>query len=93
MAQIQELQDKVNSPMRDNFTILDQGAALERPTFLIKLPRFCPRSLPRCDSGLPRDTLNGTVITGNVCERPPAQEGLSSTILNKKRIGHHPLRD
>ena len=33
-----------------------------------------PRTLPRCDSGLPRNTLSGTGITGNVFERPSAQE-------------------
>ena len=43
------------------------------------------RTLPRCDSGLPRDTLNGKGITGNVFERPPAPEGLSSTILNSSK--------
>ena len=44
-----------------------------------------PRTLPRCDSGLPRDTQNGTGNTGNVFERPPAQEGLSSTIFNNSK--------
>ena len=38
--------------------------------------------MPRCDSGLPRKTLNGTGFTGNVSERPLAQEGLSFTIFN-----------
>ena len=41
MAQIRELQNKVNPcPMQDNFTILNQGAALEGPTFPINLPLF-----------------------------------------------------
>ena len=44
-----------------------------------------PRTLPRCDSGLPRDTQNGTGTAGNVFERPPAQEGLSSTIFNNSK--------
>ena len=44
-----------------------------------------PRTLPRCDSGLPRDTLNGTGITGNVYERPPAQEGQFSTLFDNSR--------
>ena len=56
------------------FTILNQGAALERPTFTVTMPRY--------DSGLPRDTRNCTGIMGNVFERPPAQEGQSSTIFN-----------
>ena len=34
------------------------------------------RTLPRCDSGLPRDTQNGTGTTENVFERPLVQEGL-----------------
>ena len=45
-----------------------------------------PRTLPRCDSGFLRDTQNGTGITGNVFERPPAQEGLSSTIFNNSKF-------
>ena len=40
-AQIQDLQNKVNSlSFQENFSILNQGAALERPTFLIKPLRF-----------------------------------------------------
>ena len=54
-------------------TILNQGAALGRPTSL------SPGTLPRCDSGLPRDTQNGMGTRGNVFERPLAQEGPSST--------------
>ena len=41
-----------------------------------------PRTLPRCDYGLPRDTQNGT---GNVFKRPPAQEGLSTTFFNNSK--------
>ena len=44
-----------------------------------------PRTLPRCDSGLPRNTQNCTGIMGNVFARPSAQEGLSSTILNNSK--------
>ena len=42
MAQIRELQKKSEflCPMQENLTIRNQGAALERPTFLIKLLRF-----------------------------------------------------
>ena len=50
-----------------------------------------PRTFPRCDSGLPRDTQNGKGVTGNVFERPPAQERLSCTILTNQRSWHHPL--
>ena len=37
------------------------------------------------DSGLPLDTQNGTVITGHVFERPPAQGGPPSTIFNNSK--------
>ena len=43
------------------------------------------RTLPRCDSGLRRNTQNCTVIMGNVFERPPAQEGLPSTIFHNSK--------
>ena len=44
-------------------------------------------TLPRCDSGLPRDAQNCMDTTGNVFERPPAQEGLSHTIFyNSKNL-------
>ena len=48
-----------------------------------------PRTMPRCDSGLPAwFTKLRTGITGNVFERPPAQEGQSSTIFPQfKKIG------
>ena len=44
-----------------------------------------PRTLPRCDSGLPCDTQDGTGFTRNYFERPPAQEGLSSAIFNNSK--------
>ena len=43
------------------------------------------RTLPRCDSGFLRNTQNCTVIMGNVFERPPAQEGLHSTIFHNSK--------
>ena len=62
---------------------LNQGAALERRTFPIKTPTVLSAgTLPRCDSGLPRNTQMCTSILEDVFERPPAQEGLSSTIFN-----------
>ena len=86
MAQIRELQTKrIPCPMQESFTILNQEGALERPTFPIELLPFCPRTLPRCDFGLPRDTLNGTGTTRNVFELPPAQQGLPSTIFNNSK--------
>ena len=51
-----------------------------------------PRTLPRCDSGLPRDTLNGTGITRNGFERPLAQEGLPSALIgNSKNLASSSL--
>ena len=43
------------------------------------------RTLPRCDSGLSRNTQNCTRIMGNVFERPPAEEGQSSIIFNNSK--------
>ena len=87
MAQIQDLQNKVNSlsDAREFFDpesgsssgathVPDQDSAL-----------LSSRTLPRGDSGLPRNTQNCTGILGRVFERPPAQEGQSSTILNNSK--------
>ena len=43
------------------------------------------RTLPRCDSGLPRNTQNCSGVMGNVFERPPVQEGLPSTIFHNSK--------
>ena len=40
------------------------------------------KTLPRFDSGLPRNTQNCTGIMGNVFERPLVQEGQPSTVFN-----------
>ena len=90
LAQIHDLQNK----MRDNFAILNERAVLERPTFPSQPSTIpSPRTAPRCVSGLPRETRNFTDTSGNICERPPAQEGRSSTFFNNSRIWHHRLRD
>ena len=69
--------------MQENCTILNQGAALERPTYLIEASVIpSPRTMPRCDSGLLHDTRNFTGTSGNVFERPLAQEGRPSTFCN-----------
>ena len=84
MAQIRELQNKVNSlsdarEFYDLETASSSGAThVSDQTSSI----LSPRTLPHCDSGLPRDTQNGTDITGNVFEQPPVQEGLSSTVFH-----------
>ena len=87
MAQIRELQNKVNS-LSDAGKFYDpesgssSGATHVPDRTSIVLS---PRTLPRCDSGLPRDTLNGTGMTGNVFERPRPQEGLSSSIFHSSK--------
>ena len=43
------------------------------------------RTLPRCDSGLPRNTQKCTGIIGNVFERPLVQEGLPSTVFHNSK--------
>ena len=44
-----------------------------------------PRTMPCRDSGLLHDTRNIMGTSGNVFERPLAQEGLSSTIFNNSK--------
>ena len=84
MAQIRELQNKVNSlsdarVFYDPETASSSGATHvpDRTSTILS-----PRTLPRGDSGLSRDTLNGKGIKGNVFERSPA---ISSTILNNSK--------
>ena len=87
MAQIRELQNKVNS-LSDarEFYDPESGSSSEATHVPDRTSTILsPRTLPRCDSGLQGDTLNGGSITGNVFERPPSQEGLSSTILNNSK--------
>ena len=82
LTQIQDLQNKVNSltDAREFYNPesgISSGAThVPDQTSTI----LSPRTLPRCDSGMPRDTQCGTGITGNVFERPRAEEGLSSII-------------
>ena len=83
MAQIRELQNKVNS-LSDAREFYDpESASSSGATHVPDRTSTIrsPRTLPRCDFGLLRDTLNGTGITGNVFELPLAEEGLSSTIF------------
>ena len=87
MAQIRELQNKANS-LSDAKEFYDpqsgsSSGATHVPDRTSTFPS--PRTLPRCDTGLPHETLNGTGSTGNFVERPLAQEGLSSTILNNSK--------
>ena len=87
MAQILDLQNRVNS-LSDAREFYDpesgsSSGATHVPDQTSTIPS--PRTLPRCDSGLPRDTQNGTGSTGNVFERPPAAEGLTFTIFNNSK--------
>ena len=84
MAQIQDLQNKVKS-LSDAREFYDpesgsSSGATHVPDQTSTI--LSSRTLPRCDSGLPRNTQNCTGIMGNVFERPSAQEGQSSTIFN-----------
>ena len=79
MAQIRELQNKVNS-LSDAREFYDleswsSSGATHVPDRTSTI--LSPRTLPRCDSGLPRDTQNGMGIIGN--------EGLSSAIYNNSK--------
>ena len=88
LTRIQDLQSKVNSlsDARDFFTILNQGAALECPTFSSQPSRIpSPRTMPCRDSGLPHDTRDFTGTSGNVFERLPAREGRPSTLFNNSK--------
>ena len=72
--------------MQENFTILNRGSSCGATHVPCQTPTILsPRNMPRCDSGLPRDTQSGTGTAGNVFERPPAQEGLSSTTFNNSK--------
>ena len=84
LTQIRELQNNANSlsdarECSDPESGSSSGAThiLDRTSTILS-----PRTLPRCDSRLPPDTLNGMRVAGNVFERPSGQEGLSSTMLN-----------
>ena len=87
MAHIVDLQNKVNSlsdarEFYDLESVSSSGAthvADQTSTILSS------RTLPRCDSELPRKTHQCTGIMGNVFERPPAQEGQSSTIFDNSK--------
>ena len=87
MTQIRESQNKVNSlsyarELYDPESGSSSGAThVPEHTSAI----LSERTLPRCDSGLPRDTQNGPGITGNFFERPLAHEVLSSTIFKHSK--------
>ena len=87
LTQIQELQNNVSS-LSDAREFYDpesgsSSGATHVPDRTSTI--LSSRTLPRCDSGLPRNTLNGTSITGNVLERQLVQEGLPSTIFHNSK--------
>ena len=87
MARIQDLQNKVNT-MTDarEFSDLESRSSSGAIHVLDQTSAILSsRTLPRCDSGLPRNTQNCTCIVGNVFERPLAQEGQTSTIFNNSK--------
>ena len=87
LTQIQEFLSKVNS-LSDAGEFYDpesgsSAGATHVPSQPSTFPS--PRTLPRCDSGLPRNTKNCRGTSGNVSERPPVQEGLSSTVFHNSK--------
>ena len=89
MTQIRQLQNKVNS-LSDAIEFYDlasgsSSGATHVPDRTSTI--LSSRTLPRSDSGLPRDTQNGTGITGNVFERPFGQEGRSFKVFNNSKNG------
>ena len=87
LTQIQGLQNKVNSlsdarEFDDPETASSSGAP-HVPSRPLTIPS--PRGMPSRDSGLPHDTRNVMVPSGNVSDSPPAREGPSSAIFENSR--------
>ena len=73
--------------MRENFydpETASSSGATPVPSQPSTIPS--PRTMPCRDSGLPHDTRNIVGASGNVFERPPAQEGRLFTFLNNSKI-------
>ena len=72
--------------MQENFYDPESGSSSSATHVLDSTPTVLnSRTLPRCDSGLPRNTQNCTGIMGIVFERPPAQQGRSSTVYSNSK--------
>ena len=86
MAQIRELQNKVNS-LSDAKEFYDpETASTSGATYVLD-----QTSTILSSRTLPRNTQNCTVIMGDVFEWPLAQEGLSSTMLhNSTNLAKNP---
>ena len=87
MVQIQDLQNKSNSLSETREFYDPESGSSSGATHVPDQNStiLSSRFLPRCDSGLPRNTQNCTGILGNGCERPLAQEGQSSTIFSNSK--------
>ena len=85
---IQDSQNKVNSLPESREFYDPETASSSGATHIPSQPLIIlsPRNMSRCDSGLPHDTRNFWCTSGNVFERPPAQEGRSSTFFKGQRI-------
>ena len=85
LTQIRELQNKVNSLSHARKFYDPESESSSGATHVPDQAStiLSPRTLPRCDSGLPRDTQNGTGTSGNVMN--DAQGGLSSTIFTNSK--------
>ena len=95
LTQIQVLQNKVNS-LSDAGEFYDPETASSSGVTHVSIEPstiLSPRTLPRCDSGLPRDTQNGTGIAGNVFERLPAEEGQTSAFFNSSKNSASSFQD
>ena len=91
MAQIQGLQNKVNSSSDAREFYDPESGSSSGATHVLDQTStiLSSRTLPRCDSGLPRHTQNCTGMMGNVFERPLVQEGLPSTVFhNLKNLAY-----
>ena len=88
LAQNQDLQNKVSSlSAAREFYDPESGSssgATHVPSHSSIIPSV-PETMPCRDSGLPHDTRNIAGTSGNVFERPPAQEGRSSAFFNNSK--------
>ena len=87
LAQIQKLQEKVNS-LNDAKEFYDPGTASSSgmshvPSQSLSFPR--PRGLISRDSCLPHGTRNSMGTSGNVFGNLPAQDGPSSALFENPR--------
>ena len=87
LAQIRDLQNKVYSWSDEREFYDPESGRSSGATHVPSQPSsiLSPRTMPRCDSGLPHDTRNIIGTSRNVSERPPAHEGRSSTVFNNSK--------